>query len=113
MNALVSHPSPEQLHRIFFDPPEPPVLPAKRLLRVIPKNVGRKYRRRKSKLESQGQADRRVRRSYRAAMVSFYQMFNPTEAQREMCVKFDKWCNEVNASRPSSLYDFVMGRKTK
>lgn len=97
----VAHPSPEQLHQIFFDPPEPPELPAKRLLRTIPKNVGRKYRRRKFKLESQGQADRRVRRSYRAAMVWFYAP-SPILPELEM---------KIASTTGPSFYDFVMGQQ--
>lgn len=103
MNALITSLDPEQLNHLFFDPPDPPTLPAERRLRIINKNVGKKYRRRKLKLESQGQADRRVRRRYRAAMVWYYNQ------SQDFFVRWEKLVPTMSPG--SSLYDFIMQQK--
>lgn len=93
-NIPINAPSPEQLHHVFFDPPEPPVLPA----------VRRSYHNgRRWKLETQGRADRRERRNYRDRMTWHYS--NQYDAGK-MIAAFDAaW---VSHTVEPSLYEFLM-----
>jgi hypothetical protein len=95
----INAPSPEELHHIFFDPPDPPTLPAERQ---------RYHNGRRWKLESQGQANRRARRDYRSLMTWHYvNQYDAGAAMEAFEIEM------LKAPPPSrSLYDFVMKQGT-
>jgi hypothetical protein len=98
MNAAINSLSPAELGEVFFGPPREPELPAKRW----PYHNGRRW-----KLETQGRADRRARRRYRAAMTDWYQLTNgdPRGTFSKLANDYEWWANQKPTG---SLYDFIM-----
>ena len=91
-DCQINCPSEEELRHILFDPPDPPELPAMRL----PYHNGRRW-----KLETQGRANRRVRRNYRAQMDDYY---NPKPSYAALAF-------ELVVFPTNSLYDFITSRR--
>lgn len=95
MNAAINSLSPAELEELFFGPPREPELPAKRW----PYHNGRRW-----KLETQGRADRRARRRYRAAMTWHYRWMNGYPAFSRLA-NFDA---QSLSNMGQSFYDFIM-----
>lgn len=92
--CTINVPTAEDLERVLFGEPDPPVLPAVR---------SRYHNGRRWKMETQGRADRRVRRQYRDMMAFHYRV---TLTKHELEREFFEW-TAAQSSVPS-LYDFVM-----
>lgn len=97
----------------WFDyPTKPPVIPAERRMLLIHKNIGRRHRKRKTRLETQGKANKRVWKEYmkKNEPGSLFGGFSSVDSEI-MATQFKMGFEmAATAVRGRSLYDYLMSK---